>query len=209
MKDDVRPTEQGSIGVPLTELRPTQMTIGFREVGIKRKQWRDADSDAKSRMLRRHVVPAVVGPKGWRYIVDHHHFIKALLDEGAAEVAVFVQADLQHLGKQEFWSFLDNSAWCHAYNANGERQELSAIPKGFADLKDDPYRSLVAELIRAGGCGKSSKPFSEFLWADYLRRRIKSSLLDADFAAALVQALSLAKATDAKALPGWCGPDPA
>ena len=34
------------IGVPLTDLRPTQMTVGFREVEIKRRQWREADEEA-------------------------------------------------------------------------------------------------------------------------------------------------------------------
>ncbi len=52
------------IGVPLTDLRPTQMTVGFREVEIKRRQWREADEQARAKLLRRRVVPAVVGPKG-------------------------------------------------------------------------------------------------------------------------------------------------
>ena len=33
---------------------------------------------------------------------------------GAPFVAVFVVADLDNLPKDEFWSFLDNSNWCHA-----------------------------------------------------------------------------------------------
>jgi len=75
-------------------------------------------------------------------------------------------------------------------------------------LTDDPFRSLVAELIRAGGCAKSNTPFFEFLWADYLRRRIKRRLVEEDFGTALVKALDLAKASDAKSLPGWSGADP-
>src|ERR1700733_3507632 len=100
------------IGVPVAELRPTQMTVGFREVEIKRREWRQADGTARAKLLRRHVVPAVVGPKERLYIVDHHHFTKALLDEAAVEVAVYVIDDLSHLAKDEFWTFLDNSARC-------------------------------------------------------------------------------------------------
>ena len=195
-------------GVSLKDLRPTQMTVGFREVDIKRRQWRAADEAERTKLLRHHVVPAVMGPKDRLYIVDHHHFTKALLDEKASEVGVFIQADLTHLAKDEFWTFLDNSDWCHAYDADGKRQALSDIPKVLTDLVDDPFRSLVAELIRAGGCAKTDKPFFEFLWADFLRRRIKPQLVKADFGSALVSALELAKSSDAKSLPGWSGADP-
>lgn len=193
------------IGIPVSELRPTQMTVGFREVDIKGRQWRDADAEERVKILRRHVVPAVIGPKGRYYIVDHHHFTKALLDEDAGLVAVYVVADLAHLPKKEFWTFLDNNDWCHAYDAEGERCELAAIPKCLDDLDNDPYRSLVGELIRAGGCAKSPAPFHEFLWADFLRRRIKPQLVEKDFGGALLQALDLAKSGDAKSLPGWSG----
>jgi len=197
-----------AIGVALGDLRPTQMTVGFREVEIKRRAWRDADDAERTRLLRRHVVPAVLGPKGRTYIVDHHHFTKALFDEKAGAVAVFIQADLTHLGKDEFWAFLDNSDWCHAYDADGERRALSDIPKSLSDLADDPFRSLVGELIRAGGCAKSPVPFFEFLWADFLRRRIKRRLVEDDFSSALAGALALAKSADAKSLPGWSGAAP-
>jgi hypothetical protein len=196
------------IGIPVTDLRPTQMTVGFREVEIKRRQWREADEKTRAKLLRRHVVPAVVGPKGRYYIVDHHHFTKALLDEKAPLVAVYIVADLDGLAKDEFWTFLDNSDWCHAYDASGKRCELSDIPSTLSELADDPFRSLVGELIRAGGCAKSSTPFFEFLWADFLRRRIKPKLVEQDFGSALVKALDLAKSIDAKSLPGWSGADP-
>ena len=195
------------IGVPVADLRPTQMTCGFREVEIKRRQWREADEEARAKLLRRHVVPAVIGPKGRLYIVDHHHFTRALLEEKAHLVAVYVVADLEHLAKGEFWTFLDNSDWCHAYDAQGERCALSDIPKSLTDLTDDPFRSLVGELIRAGGCAKSGAPFFEFLWADFLRRRIKPALVQKEFGTALVKAVELAKSSDAKSLPGWSGAD--
>ena len=197
------------LGVPVADLHPTQMTVGFREVAIKRRQWRKADEEARVELLRRHVVPAVVGPKGRLYIVDHHHFTKALLEEKAKTIAVYIIADLGGLAKKEFWTFLDNSDWCHAYDGDGKRCELSDIPKSLSELADDPFRSLVGELIRAGGCAKSTTPFFEFLWADFLRRRIKRPMVEKDFAAALAHAVDLAKGPDAKSLPGWSGADPA
>ena len=75
-------------------------------------------------------------------------------------------------------------------------------------MADDPYRSLVGELVRAGGCAKNKAPFFEFLWADFLRRQIKPQLVKKDFGSALVKALDLAKSMDAKSLPGWSGANP-
>ena len=192
------------VGVSLSQLRPTQMTVGFREVAIKRGQWGDASKKERGRLLRSHVSPVVIGPKGHHYLIDHHHFARLLQDAEASAIAVNLVADLSQLAKDEFWVFLDNRDWCHAYDGDGRRCELDQIPKHLEDLADDPFRSLVAELIRAGGCPKSDTPFFEFLWADFLRRRMSRKLVE-DFDRALDEALHLAKSTDAKGLPGWVG----
>jgi hypothetical protein len=69
-----------------------------------------------------------------------------------------------------------------------------------------PFRSLAGELRKAGGFSKDTTPFSEFLWADFLRRRIKRAAVKRDFDKALGEAMTLAKSPDARFLPGWCGP---
>jgi hypothetical protein len=74
------------------------------------------------------------------------------------------------------------------------------------EMVDDPYRSLAGALRRAGGYAKDTTPFSEFLWADFLRPRLKRRLVNDDFARALREALKLARSHDADHLPGWCGP---
>jgi hypothetical protein len=76
------------------------------------------------------------------------------------------------------------------------------------NLIDDPFRSLAGELRRTGGFAKDTTPFSEFLWADFLRRRIKRKLVENNFDRALETAMKLAKSQDAIYLPGWCGPAP-
>jgi hypothetical protein len=73
-------------------------------------------------------------------------------------------------------------------------------------MKDDPYRSLAGELRNIGGYAKDSTPFSEFVWADFLRRRIKPKQVRKDFSRALGAALEFAKSDDASYLPGWCAP---
>jgi hypothetical protein len=112
---------------------------------------------------------------------------------------------LSRLERDAFLVVLDNRGWMHPFDENGERRPYDEIPKSIADLKDDPYRSLAGELRRRGGFAKDTTPFSEFLWADFLRRRIKRHQVKADFDKAMRRAETLAKSSDADYLPGWCG----
>jgi hypothetical protein len=194
--------------VSIEELRPTQMTVGFREVAEKRKEWRERSDQKAGEYLGKHMVPAVLGPKDRYYLVDHHHLALALHEEKQAEVLVTVIADLSALPKAPFWTYMDNRAWCHPYDAAGKRRDFDAIPKRVSDLADDPYRSLSGELRRAGGFAKDTTPFSEFLWADFLRPRIRAKQITDRFSAAIEKALALAKSDEAAYLPGWCGPHP-
>jgi len=61
-------------------------------------------------------------------------------------------------------------------------------------------------LRRAGGFAKDTTPFSEFLWADFLRRRIAKKRIASHFDQAVKEALRLARLHEADYLPGWCGP---
>lgn len=201
---------------PISELRPTQMTVGMREVKAKREAWRKKaqeskgkdgkDKDRGGEFLGQHMVPVILGPKGHYYVIDHHHLVRALHDEGQKSVLVTVVANLKRLDAEAFWFVLDNRNWMHPFDDQGRRRDYQDIPKAFEDLADDPFRSLAGELRRQGGFAKDTTPFSEFLWADFLRRRMKRKLVDADFDAALEQAVTLAKGEEADYLPGWCGP---
>jgi hypothetical protein len=197
--------------VPILELRPTQITVGMREVEGKRKRWRErtAKSDEKAaKFLGRHMMPVILGPQDQHFIIDHHHLSRALLEEGEQEVLVTVVADLSRLDKDEFWIFVDNRGWLHPFDQTGRRLGTDKLPKTVAQLVDDPYRSLAGELRRMGGFAKDTTPFSEFLWADFLRRRVDLQVVKSDFEQALEQALQLVKSQEADHLPGWCGPVP-
>ena len=151
------------------------------------------------------MIPTVLGPSGRYYVIDHHHLALALLEEKQKQVLVTVTLDLTSLPRAAFWTYLDNRALCHPYDAAGKRRDFDAIPKRLADLEDDPYRSLAGELRRVGGFSKDTTPFSEFLWADFLRPRIKARLIAEHFSAAIEKALALSKTDAAAYLPGWCG----
>ncbi|HEY1879323.1 MAG TPA: ParB-like protein [Caulobacteraceae bacterium] len=195
--------------VQLEDLRPTQIALGMREVAEKRRQWRkELKDDDPAEFFSRHVFPTVLGPKKRHYLIDHHHLARAMLEEKVKKAMVSVVLDLSDLGDYSFWVFLDDRSWCHPYDKDGRRQDFSAIPKSLAKMEDDDYRSLAGELRRAGGFAKQQTPFGEFLWADFLRNRIKPRELERDFADALVLAMTLARSDGADYLPGWCGPDP-
>lgn len=192
--------------VNILDLRPTQITVGMREVAIKRKGWKEQPGGKKADFLGKHVIPVLWGPKERHYIIDHHHLSLALHLSGVKDVAITVVADLRKLSDDAFWIFIDNHGWMHPFDADGRRRGYTDIPKKVTDLVDDPFRSLAGELRRMGGYAKDTTPFSEFLWADFLRRNLKRKLLEADFGKALEKALKLAKSEDADFLPGWCGP---
>jgi len=192
--------------IAIDDLRPTQLTLGIREVNEKRARWKAQPEKKKADFLGSHFIPVVLGPGKKTYLIDHHHLARALYEEGVEKVAVTVVDNLSGLGLAAFWFYLDNRAWTYLYDAEGERQSPKKLPKHVKDMVDDPYRSLAGELRRAGGFAKEVTPFSEFLWADLLRRRIKRKLADANPEEALEEALRLAKSSDAAYLPGWCGP---
>ena len=192
--------------IPIASLRPTQMTVGYREVVEKRREWRQRSDEGGSLFLGRHMIPVLLGPKDRHFVIDHHHLARALFDEGVSDILVNVLADLRALKPAEFWVFVDNKGWCHPYDKDGRRRDFDDIPASIEKLKDDPFRSLAGELRRVGGYAKETTVFSEFIWADFLRRRIKRKAVEKNFPRALGRAMTLAKSPAAGHLPGWSGP---
>jgi hypothetical protein len=191
--------------VEIADLRPTQMTLGLREVERKRAEWRGRAERDGPEFLGRHMIPAILGPKDTPYVIDHHHLLRALHEEGVRHVLVSVLADLRHLKKPQFWTFIDNRNWLHPFDESGKRQPLDRLPKTVAAMKDDPYRSLAGAVRRAGGYAKDMTPYSEFLWADFLRRRLDHKLVAHRFERAVDKAVRLSTSREAAYLPGWCG----
>jgi hypothetical protein len=191
--------------VKIADLRPTQITVGLREVARKRRQWRERVERDGPDFLGRHMIPAVRGPKDHLWIIDAHHLSRALYDEGVEHVLAQVVADLSSLNDRRFRTYMDNRGWFHPFDADGKRQPAKTLPRHVRHLADDPHRSLAGELRRAGGFAKDMTPFSEFLWADYLRDTIGREAIEKDFEKALQKALKLARDSKAAYLPGWVG----
>ena len=72
--------------VRIDDLRPTQMTVGYREVARKRRDWREmADGDGDDYLGHR-MIPVVRGPRERLWIIDNHHLARALHEEGVQDV---------------------------------------------------------------------------------------------------------------------------
>ena len=185
--------------VTIVDLRPTQITVGMREVLAKRKRWRETAAKKGGKFLGKHMIPVMLGPKHRNYVVDHHHLARALHDEGVKDVAVTVMANLSALDAMHF-----GRSWITAIGCTpSTRRPPLPLPRHsqIGDrLVDDPFRSLAGELRRAGGFAKDTTPFSEFIWADFLRRRL-SVKPSTGFGHALEEALELAKSSAAGYLP--------
>jgi hypothetical protein len=193
------------ISAELESLRPTQMTVGYHEVTAKREHWKTLDKKGRANAIATHWFPAVLGPQKDYFVVDHHHLGLALIEEGVKDVKVMVLRDLSWLDPVIFWRMMEHNQWVHPFGPDGTRHDYEHLPDTLDGLTDDPYRSLAGELRRAGGYAKDATPFSEFLWADYLRPKIAAKLIKKDFPKALKDALACAHEQDARYLPGWSG----
>ncbi|MEJ8859771.1 ParB-like protein [Variovorax robiniae] len=128
--------------------------------------------------MRNELFPAVIGPKKTYYILDHHHAAVALVQEKSDRVAVGVAKDLSHLKPASFWIFLDHFSWVHPYDDKGRRRPFDDMPDTFEQLKDDPFRSLAADVLEAGGFAKPDEPYVEFLWANFFRDEMAAKSAD-------------------------------
>ena len=191
--------------VRLEDLRPTQITVGYKEVQAKRESWAKLKGAERKKAVSEEFFPAVRGPGKKYFVLDRHHAALALTREKAERVQVGLVRDLSALSTEDFWIFLDHYSWMHCYDAKGKRRPLDSVPRRFADMQDDPYRSLAAELRDHGGYSKVDVPFLEFLWANYLRRQVALSLLTGEPKRALAKSLKLASSKECSFLPGWCG----
>ena len=124
-------------------LRPTQMTAGFAEVALKRRDWATLSKKDRKQLLQSHWFPSVLGPRGRYYIVDHHHLGLALHEEGVESVKLAVLDDLSYLAPTVFWRVMEQRAWVHPFDETGKRRPYTDIPTRITDLRDDPHRSLA------------------------------------------------------------------
>lgn len=201
-------------------MRPTQGAVGMIEVELKMREMRSrqAKPGALEKYLRAHPIPAVRGPDGRMYLIDHHHMGLALCrlerewdhGDGAAGGNPYRKCyftvrrdyiDKPEMSLREFSKELEGLGLCHPFDGKGRR--IERLPESLDRLEDDPYRSLAGLARKAGGFDKVDKPYLEFEWADYFRSRIsKKRITWENLPSAIESALELCADAKAMGLPG-------
>jgi len=220
--------KKGLPSIHVLLLRPTQFNVGYSQiekvVASTNAQLAEATTKKEAKkilrnMNRRKKVPVVYGPGGEFFMLDHHHWARALWESDVKfarkQVNYYVIADLSFLEPADFWEEMKRNKWVYL-NSCGEPQRPECLPTDVTTLQDDPYRSLARSVRgRRKGWKKTKLPFTEFIWADYLRtfastfaplvlegQRLESKenhdLYDL--------AINLCRAESASALPGYLGP---
>jgi hypothetical protein len=192
--------------VEIHRLRPSQITVGLIEVHDKRVRLESLKKHEQRDFLLNHPIPAVWGPDGKLYIIDHHHLGRAAEEAGIDTGFFLVEDDFSKLPIAQFWPRMNAAGWAHPIDQHGERCPFDRIPDHLTKLIDDPYRSLAGYVRDAGGFEKSPTPFCEFQWADFFRTRVLIGPTRADFDTAVAEALKLAGSPAAESLPGYKGP---
>lgn len=193
----------------LSELRPTQFAVGYRDVKRKRDAIEAAQKSGEFSSSHFFKNPGLVvkGPEDIFYLVDGHHRARASVDADVREFRVRVIEDFSHLPMADFWMRMKENQMVWLYDANGlGPQNPIHIPAKVQELADDPYRTLAEDAQDRGANIKTDKLFQEFYWANFYRQGIDKALLTTNYESAILEALKLAKTTEAKNLPGYNGP---
>lgn len=190
----------------LEKVRPTQICVGFAEVKRKKDFLKSLSKTELKAYLISKPIPAVMGPDGYLFLVDHHHFARALTELGVQKCYFTIIHELNTIREEDkFFKVLDLLSLTHPYDENGVRKNETEIPKNLKDLKDDPYRSLAGITRKAGGFKKIKKPYLEFMWADFFRKKISLDMVKNDLDGAVKLALELSKSKEASYLDGYIG----
>lgn len=194
------------INASVPALRPTQITVPLARVEQKRAQLRGAIGRQLKDFLTWHVMPAVIGPDLAVYLVGEHVVARALVEEHVDTCLVTIERDLSRVTRSGFWVMMEREGWAHPYDEQGRRRSYSCIPRTLLDLKDDPYRNLVAEVRDYGGIEQGIDVAAEYAWANYLRPHIAPELMSGDYPEARRRALAHVRSQAARRIPGWRAP---
>jgi hypothetical protein len=189
--------------VNIRDLHPTQATLGLHFVAANIARFGSMDQAALGAVINETSIPVVRGPGKTYWMIDRHHFCRAVSEIGIKRVRISIKIKANHLDPAEFAQFMHKSALVHPYGSNGDEISFADLPATIGQLNDDPYRTLAGLVREAGGFKKEKRPFAEFLWADFYRHRIDADLLSSDLPTAVETAFQLSKSKAARHLPGW------
>lgn len=164
------------VKITLAETRPTQSVVGMEEVHIRRQLIEKAANGGKAALtayLRENPGSVIRGPFGQLYLIDGHHFARALEDAGIEEMYVAIEKDWSHKKPTEFWEKMIQKERVYLKKFGKDLKSQAELPEHIAQLEDDPYRSLAWLLKKRGAYENLDMPFQEFIYADYLRDKVE------------------------------------
>ena len=191
--------------VALDSLHPTQVTVGMRAVKHMRLRLESLGEKAVRKILTRRPIPAVKGPGGALFIIDHHHLGLALWHAEIDSAFASIVDDKSNLAASAFWRRMESDGRQHPFDEDGYRVPMGSLPVGLHELRHDPYRDLAWEVRKAGGFKKSRIPYAEFRWAKFFREHIAASTVRRNPDAAFERAIRLSQSRSAVTLPGYIG----
>jgi len=204
----------------LSELHPTQASVGMTEVRIRSKKLKQeierSSEDFLSYLRRQNrIEPVVIGPGNVFYLTDGHHLARALYDLGQPTAYCRVLDNVSNLQPDAFWKYMEDNNEVYLKDYQGSVIAPSDLPISIGDLHNDPFRSLAGAVRESCGFRFDNKDgpdanYLEFKWADYLRAHwaqtsVEVGAIDAHFDRAIQAALQLATQKEAATLPGYTG----
>jgi hypothetical protein len=166
--------------VDVEDLRPTQFRVGEHVVEQKYEKIENMSKEKRKEYFESNKIPVVVGPKGRLYLIDRHHFARAVEEAGYTEVNIKVLKNWSSFDEVEFWQKMRAAHFVYQNDdVEGRMVAATDLPKRVADMKDDPFRSLAGDLRDEGYFNKKpGEYFIEFKWARALRRYFTKEDLD-------------------------------
>ena len=76
--------------IPIADLAPTQVTVGMREVEVKRRRWQEKHCHTAADYFKAARFPVILGPHARHYLIDRNHLTLALQHEGIWELPVLI-----------------------------------------------------------------------------------------------------------------------
>jgi autotransporter-associated beta strand protein len=183
--------------VPVDEIQPGQLNVGFSEVERKMYGWDTLTPAQIQATLLADIEPVVIGPGGILILENGHHTFTSLENSsyGATDPLVFVNviANFSNLTTAQFWATMQADGLLLPLNDSVPQLVNTATGAPFADslqgLTNDSYRGLEESILKnkssklftttnnitgavgtaLPGLDKLTGDYSDFLWADIYR----------------------------------------
>ncbi|MCF8060150.1 MAG: ParB/Srx family N-terminal domain-containing protein [Bacteriovoracaceae bacterium] len=160
--------------------RPGQLGYGRPKVDLLKKRFEDSSFSEIQEYLDARPIPYVENPEGKWVIHDRHHLFLGLVKsrevleerfpEKSLKLTYHRTASFKGKGEPEYRKFMEGTNRINL-DFKGSAIAWRDLPNDFQSMKKDFFRGMAYLLIKAEILEKVTVPFSEFKWANALRKR--------------------------------------